>query len=249
MTLQLIDVFETPYQVREYRELTWEERFYQMQHSGMAMYPCESKVIASITNHMDAAIHMLNYKSDNALDSHINYALSSSNAFQEIVSMLNQLPDAIETYKREYELANLDQVSTEVLAFGHNLHDGQILFHGGYFPYEVGDVLITDRPLSTSFCPQIALRNAEWRGKAFDQGEIHLLVLRVMQPSPKAFIFPLDDELGIEKEVLISAHVQLQFISKKLIRNDYRLFKVDSQLNEFRKDGCAYVIEVSVSSL
>lgn len=248
MSLQIVNVFENPYEAWEYRELSIKERIENIINSGTTVNTVKSKMITCITNHMDAATYIINYQEDRSLESHIHCALDNSKAFQEIVSMLDKLPDAINTYKRNYELANLDQVSTEVLAFGRNLHKGQVLFHGGYFPYQVGDVLITDRPLSTSFCPKIALRNAGWIGKAFDTGEIHLLVLRVMQPSPKAFIFPLDDELGIEKEVLISAQVKLQFISKTLVRSDYRLSKTHEQLKNHIKTGCAYVIEVSVSS-
>ncbi|MGU3847378.1 hypothetical protein ACVZHT_38210, partial [Vibrio diabolicus] len=77
---------------------------------------------------------------------------------------------------------NQSDVDADINSIGKTLSDGQFLFHGGLWFSSCENEVTLRKPFSTSFCPQVALRNAEWRGKAYDQGQIDLLVLRVSNP-------------------------------------------------------------------
>lgn len=254
MNFQLVDVFEQPYKNLEWLDLSLDQKMnlFRNNHDPKSLTQKESRVVSIINNHFDAAVHMIQKKADNALESHVESALSKSEAFQAMIeAMPTQVPPSIEKYKNEYPSYSLQDTLIDIERHGNNLHEGQILFHGGYFPYHqcTDEGFITERPLSTSFCPQIALRNAEWRGKAFDQGEIHLLVLRINSPSVKAFVFGLNGELGNEKEVLISSNVILRPNKVSMVKENYILCKVDESLRDEEKFGKAYVIEIDVEKL
>ncbi|NDK77653.1 hypothetical protein GYA97_24805 [Escherichia coli] len=61
-------------------------------------------------------------------------------------------------------------------------------------------------PFATTFCPQVAMREAEHSGKAYKQGYIDLMVITVIDPQVKAFVFDMDEpEKGNELEVLFAA--------------------------------------------
>lgn len=84
------------------------------------------------------------------------------------------------------------------------------------------DSFTTTRPLSTTLRPQVALREAEHRGKAYNAGELHLLVLRVMRCAAKAFVFRRSGtNLGHENEVFFASGLRLLLRSKELICSDY----------------------------
>ncbi|HAS0829228.1 TPA: hypothetical protein I3313_004251, partial [Enterobacter hormaechei subsp. hoffmannii] len=74
---------------------------------------------------------------------------------------------------------------------------------------------VTDRVLSTSFCPKVALNNGEWRGKAWDANRLDLIVIKTNATKTKAFVY--DKELaghGHELEVLFAKGATLKFISE-----------------------------------
>ena len=103
--------------------------------------------------------------------------------------------------------------------------------------------MVTDRPLSTSLCPQVALRNADHNGKAYEAGRIDLLVIRVAESATKAFAYKRKGmALGHENEVVFAAGAGLSWFSETLVRKDYPAVKAfhDS------KDVPAYVLEIDL---
>lgn len=246
MNLPLVDVFKTPYESWEYRELSLEEALVETNKNGVPTFSVKSKLIARINNHDEAARYMLQRQADNGLSAHVDNELAGSREFSEMTRAMPTVPESLLAYKHDYRSCNLQRASADIAEFGHPLHEGQVLFHGGYFPYEPSKKLITDRPLSTSFCPQVALLNSLWQGKAFEVGEVHLLVLRIISPSARAFVFPWGGDLEHENEVLLASNVELRFVTKSIVRSDFELCKYESHQNQSKKMVDAYVIEVDV---
>ncbi|NLR74340.1 hypothetical protein [Leeia aquatica] len=241
MNFPIINVFDEPYEVREMRELSNDEFFEKALRTGKISFTQRQHIIETINNHYEAAHYMLRVAQDNSLESHIDRALE--NSFSKIMNhMQKTLPNSISTYQSSYPDYDIAAVSNDIKRFGGLLHQGQVLFHGGYCRHEVGETLSIDRPLSTSFCPQIALRNAEWREKAYDADEVNIFVLTVSSTTVKAYVLPLTGKFGHEKEVLISPGITLTVKKKTLVRNDYAVRKS----NYPEKSVSAYIIEIDL---
>lgn len=244
----LINVFSNPYESWGTKSVTQEEMKEHYLHTGKLLNFIKTELKAKIENHFHAAVYMLREGVDNGLELHIDSHLDSSPEFQ---TALNHMPSkcspSIEAYKQYYPNCDFNSVSTEINTLGVKLHEGQCLFHGGICHEDIGEVTLTKRPLSTSFCPQVALRNAEWMGKAYDEGAVHLFVLEAVKPVTNIYIFPTKGYLSNEKEVLFSSGARLKIKNKRLIRHDYPVCKIDSNLNEHRKLVPAYVVEMDIS--
>lgn len=245
MGSNFVNILETPYELWRTRRPTIAESVAYAKETGSHFMPdVKQERLAKLETHFEAASHMLQRSLDNVLERHIDQILDSSPEFNNMLrNMPKDIPSSIDDYKQKYPACDLGQVSTDINDFGILLSEGQYLFHGGRCRLEVGDVLVTDRPLSTSFCPQVALRNAEWRGKAYDSGEVHLIVLRVKDPTTKTYVFNIESELGYEKEVLFSSGARVEIRSKTLIRNDYKTYNLYQQSKQIP----AYVIEADIS--
>ncbi|MER9336771.1 hypothetical protein NKJ06_22695 [Mesorhizobium sp. M0293] len=180
---------------------------------------------------------------DNGLGNHIQAALGKSAEYKVWQrAMPSKTPKAIARYQKDYETSDLSAVSNEINAYGATLSVGQCLFHGGL--WRSGDSQIITRPLSTSLCPQVAMRNVEWTAKAYDAGRIDLLVLRIASPTHKVFVFKRrGTSLGHESEVLIASGARLTLTGETLVRSDYSVGKYNSP----NKDIPVYVLKVDVS--
>lgn len=248
MNFPLVNVFESPYEAWDNRQLSPEEVSTRYRETGVLEFCANTNLIARVSNHGEAAHYMLRRAVDNGLEGHIDQHLRNSSDFEEMLNLMpSVVPESIAAYKNTYPAYDLQTVSSDIERFGGRLREGQTFFHGGFCSYEPGETFTIDRPLSTSFCPQVALRNAEWRGKAYEIGEVHLFVLKVASPSVKAFVFPREGDLGNEKEALINPGVRLTVVRKSLVRNDYGVCKVDRHLNTIEKQVPAYVIEIDVT--
>jgi len=153
-------------------------------------------------------------------------------------------PKVLFDFQQKYPRYSLPDLNKEIYNIGYTLSEGQHLFHGGLWPSsEVKEVDLTT-PFSTSFCPQVALRNAEWRGKAYDAGKIELFVLRAVNPQTNVFAFRRKGtKMGNEKEVLFASGAKLILQKCSLVRKNYPVKKC----NHPAKCVPIYVIEVDVS--
>lgn len=244
MKFSLVEPFSPPYIEWETRNPTQEEMIEALAQSLPIPHSINISPKATLANHSSAGEFMLSEVVNNGLEFHIDNFLNSSLEFNNNIELMPQDdPQYINAYKHSYPHCDFEKVSKDINDFGAILADGQQLFHGGYIEFSVGDTFVLERPFSTTFCPQVALRNADWRGKAYDQGEIHLIVLKMIAPKTKAYFFSLNGELGNEKEVLIASGLNCTVISKTLIRRDFPTYKMHG-LNSARKEVPAYLIEL-----
>ncbi len=243
MNLPIVNAFSPPYEVWFERDPSLQEMFDYHQKNGFLLGKVKVELEAIIDSHFKAAEHMLMRGVDNALGNHIrNYLDIDSNFLHWKMNMPSQTPKALADYQRNYPNCDFEKVDEEINALQINLSEGQYLYHGGIFP-ETPDFM-TVRPFSTSFCPQVALRNAEWCGKAYNDERIDLLVLRVVNPKTNIFLYKQKGtSLGHEEEVLFASGAQLTLQNRTLIRKDYRV-------REYMKPEKlipVYVVEVDIS--
>lgn len=200
-------------------------------------------LIEGISDAHAAAAYMARVGMDNGLGSFIQTALDESTAYKAWQkAMPNKTPPETSRYQKDISKSDMAAVSQEIDQNGYLLSTGQILFHGGLWPS--GKSLTTTRPLSTSMCPQIALRNAEFNAKAYDSARLDLFVLSVTDPKTRAFAFKRKGTtLGHESEVLLAAGAHLTLNSEKLIRSDYRVGKPGCR----SKDIPVYVLDISLA--
>lgn len=246
--MTIVNVFEQPYEVWETRDPTPKERLEYLTNCGTMLYSVNTKLVDTIADHFSAAEYILKYEADNGLEFRIDAYLHDSKEFNDLLNaMPKDLPRSVYDYKHGYADCQLDAVTSDIEKYGVNLSEKQYLFHGGFLACKPGDHFVLNRPLSTSFCPQVALRNAEWKGKAYEAGEVHLLVLNVVTSKTKAFVFALDGELGNEKEVLFSSGLELIVRSKTLVRNNYSVSKIGERCRRMEKSVDAFVIAADIT--
>lgn len=217
MPLGLIDLFPQPYEIWNTRDATFDELMALGRYH--AQMPTTLKV--RITDAVDAATYVAGEGTDQRLRNYINDFLDSSEEHRAWRrSMPSATPTQIATYQKAMPRCNLSLVSQEIGEIGQVLSPGQRLFHAGVWPQS--GLLTTNRPLSTSFCPDVALRNAEHRGKAYHSGRIDLLVLEAYSPATPVFVYRRKGTTsGHENEVLFAAGAQVTITGSNPVRADY----------------------------
>lgn len=243
MTLPLVDPFIQPYQAWSTRTPSIEEMYESQKLTGKVSLHVNDQLIARVTTGLEAAIHIGRVGVDNGLDSHINAALDSDRNYAVWRRVMpSATPLGLKNYKRSYPAYDAAQVNNEIDVHGAFLSPGQVLFHAGVWPG--GNSLVTDRPLSTSFCPQVALRNAEHKGKAYDTNRIDLIVVSVAASATKAFAYKRKGlMLGHENEVLFAPGASLSLISQTLVRHNHPVCKLHCS----QKRVPLYVLEIELS--
>lgn len=236
--LPLVDVFSKPFEVWETREPSLDEVF-----AGGTLKPVKVKILGNIGSASEAANYIVRVRDDTGLSNHIRSALNESSDYKAWQKdMPSCTPKELSKYQQNYKQSDLALVSEEIAKEGKLLSSGQFLFHGGLWPN--GKSFVLTRPLSTSLCPQVALRNAEYKAKAYDAGRIDLWVLQVQRPNVRAFVYKnKGTNLGHEKEVLIGAGSRLTLTRETLVRNDYKVAKY----NATDKMVNVYIMQVEVS--
>ncbi|WP_186192804.1 hypothetical protein ACN262_28675 [Burkholderia gladioli] len=243
---KIIDVFSTPYESWSYRKATQQEMMDHYREQGFFSTEIKDRLERRIGSAFEAADHTIRVRVDNALEGFIDRALADDFAFNALrQQMPSPTPVALDDYQSSYP--NYDRLSVDqaINRFGVLLADGQYLLHGGCW-FSDGNSFTTDRPLSTTFCPQIALRSAEWRGKAYDANRVELMVIRVTQPRTKAYLFGPESELKHEKEAVFASGAHLKRLRENFIM-DLKVYKVTNGLNTVEKAVPAFVTEVELS--
>lgn len=246
--LPLVDTFTTPYEVWSQRDATHEEMLAQLQTTGrMPHSRINDQLQLSVTNGLQAAQYMAQVGADGGLERHIDAALANSAAYGTWrKAMPSATPKSLSDYQKKYPACNFAAIDSDINSIGAALSPGQVLFHGGCWPG--GMSLTTSMPLSTTFCPQVALREAEHGGKAYDAGCIDLFVLRVTTSSTNVFAFRLNGtNLGHEKEVLFASGATLTLRNRIVIRNNYQVAKVTTGVTMVYKQVPIQVLEIDIS--
>lgn len=178
--------------------------------------------LLTVSSMFDAACHMARVGSDQPMSSFIDAALYNSASFRLWrQAMPSRTPLSLLAYQRKNLLTGQNSLNSAIASSNALLSAGQELIHGGKLSSNLG-VLTTSRPLSTTFCPEVAMRNAEWRGKAYHDGELNLNVIKVATSKTNAFSFRIrGTKFCHEKEVLFASGAKLTFKSKICVNNSY----------------------------
>lgn len=157
---------------------------------------------------VDLALRMADEPAANDLPNSLHEALKTSHAYKvwkTTMPSLAQVP-ALHRYRNEHPHYDASALYSEIVAHGKPLPPGQLLFHGGVWPCPepigVGQVLTTDRVLSTSLCPQVAALHATYHAG----GALWLIQISPSGASKPAFVFNSDrrQRLNHEHEVVIA---------------------------------------------
>jgi hypothetical protein len=190
-----------------------------------------------ISNALEAAAYMLEAQADKGIDDHISEQICSNVAFDiwEAAMQRRRRWYALRLYKNEYPLDDYREVDDEIGEINWALSVGQSLFHGGVWPAD-DRVITTDRPLSTSFSPQVALRNFDQRDKAYKSKTVQLWVIRVVETCSPVYFYDLGDRdgLGHEMEVLFASGACLELRSRRPWRGRYPVFREFGANAEYR---------------
>lgn len=152
-------------------------------------------------------------------------------------------PQILLDYQQLYPLSHtqMAQANNEINNHGVMIPHGQILFHGGQW---MGKNIVTklSDPFATTFCPQVAMREAEHSGKAYKAGYIDLMVITVIDPQVKAFVFDMDEpEKGNELEVLFAAGATITVTSRTAMNFKYPVY------GNPEKEITTYLVEATLS--
>ncbi|MQA19322.1 hypothetical protein [Rugamonas rivuli] len=247
--VDVIDVFEKPYEVWSRRKTTVEEALELVKTQGLSILEAlepKDKLLEIVATHHEAAHRMLRVRADNGLEFHIDRALDESPAFRHLQGLMPQdVPQPLSEYQCSYPEYDKEMVDSAINTHGVKVAQGQFLFHGGEWGV-TGDTLTTSKPFSTSFCPQVALRNAEWRGKAFDAGRVDLMVVRVAQPATNTYVYSREGEHGNEKEIVFASGAKLERVRETYV-TDITAYKMHANLTQEEKVVPAYLVEVEIS--
>jgi len=242
--LPLVNIFQKPYEIWSYREATQGELNNTTDY-GLIMHGVKEKLKYAIKNHYEAAEYILTVGADNGLEGFIDDFLSNSEDFKNMRRLMpQQISKSFKDYQQHYPKYDRNQLLLDIDNINRTLSEGQILFHGGLWFNDQLSQICTTEPLSTSFCPQVALRNAEWGGKAYDRGRIDLFVLRAKSPKTKVFVYrQKGTRMGNEKEVLFNSGATLILRKKYLIRDD---FTVGKGFPTSSKKISVYLLEIDI---
>lgn len=236
--LPIVELFDPPFEKWDTRRPSMEEML-----ANGSPNPVRTQLSATISDAIQAASFIARVGADNGLSNHIQSNLEKSSAYMAWQrAMPSKTPSEISRYQKDYANSDHAAIDQEISSHGLCLADGQSLFHGGLWPG--GASHTTRRPLSTSLCPQVALRNAEHKGKAYDANRLDLWVLRSASSMTPAFVFKrVGTNLGHESEVLFKSGMTLALSASTLIRSDY----VVSKYNCPSKLVPIYVLEIVFS--
>lgn len=245
----IVNVFSTPYEKWSQRQTTIDEAMVLVNSKGYSIPEAlnvNDKRIAVISTHAEAASYILRQSDDNGLERHIDRALDRSAEYHALRKFMpKNEPEAIRTYQGRFSEYDYLEADSAIKAYGMTMAEGQILFHGGLWTSK-NAVFITSRPFSTSFCPQVALRNAEWMGKAYDVGRVDLMLVRVRQPKTPAYACSRNGDHGNEKEVVFASGAQLTYVAETLVTDCFvSKTLTDHTVGQKRVPG--YVLEVEIS--
>lgn len=245
----IVNVLATPYEVWTLRDTTLEEQLDLVNNHGLKPIEALSvkdKRVQVVATHVDAATRMLRERADIGLENHIDRALDASIEYRDLRAMMPQdEPQALTAYQGEFSKQGWTAADQAIQANGVEIADGQVIFHGGRWASDQ-PTFITSRPLSTSFCPQVALRNAEWQGKAYDADRVDLMVLRVKDSKTKGYAYSREGAHGNEKEVVFASGALLTRVRETHIA-DMKVAKVTEGLQTVSKVVPAYLVEVDIS--
>lgn len=169
--------------------------------------------------------------------------LEESYAYKQMLNLMpNKIPENLKKYQEQYPHFDKNKVNDEILKINAYLSKNQYIFHGGQWWNRNKSELITNRPLSTSFLPHIALNEMHHKGKAFKWDRADLLMLKVTNPKTSVFVYLNHGFLSHEKEVLFAEGAKLKITDEILVTNTYTVYNSDGK----RKKIPLYLLKVEI---
>lgn len=228
VTLNKINFFDYVYVIHEYREPTKEEIKFAADNNILITYMyigVECGIKKVIPSAFGAAKHMAEVHSDNELGNRLSNFLETGDEFKQWkINIPKITPKELHKYQNIYVTSDLCAVNKEILENKTVLTFGQELFHGGRWDGPVGGIKITTRPLSTTFCPQVALREADHGDKAYREERIDICVLKIMHDDIHAYAFGNEGNHGNEKEVLLEDNLIIKKVSEEKFCDKYHAY-------------------------
>ncbi|EIP0122539.1 DUF4885 domain-containing protein [Vibrio sp. B513a] len=182
---------------------------------GFPVRPLRENV--TISNHKDFLLHTIKNYSRSGIVFRFREALPKSSSFQKIKQLTPKLKDVPEVnkYRNTPENASLSDVDSEVFEYGFPVESGQVLYHGG--SQEISSKLITTRPLSTTYCPEVALWHADndYRSKGKDNPKPVVWILEIAPCCNKKAVVFRKGGSNMENEYEVLFGSGLEIISKK----------------------------------
>ena len=206
----------------------------------------QNKVVV-VHNTKEATHYMAIVHADNGLEHHINEQLRKDSDFKEWRKAVpSRTPLSLSKYQNGYTMDSYE-LQKDILEFGISLPIGQKLVHGGLW-WTSKNTCVLDRPLSTTFNPQVALREADRHPICFDNGRIDLFLLTIRSEGVKAFPYSITKgKHANEDEVVIQAGVKLVLKGIHCDSNDYILGKSIPGIDFVRQNNCKVnVLDVDV---
>jgi len=193
---------------------------------------------------LDAA-HVLAFAGANGdIASHIENELENGGEYKNWRAKMPPVtPQLLLDYQQLYPITptQMTLANDEVINHGIMIPHGQILFHGGQWK-GMNAVTQLSTPFATTFCPQVAMREAEHSSKAYNKGYIDLMVITVVDPKVKAFVFDMDEpEKGNELEVLFEAGATIKVFSRTVMGRNYPVY------GNPQKEIPTYLLEATLS--
>lgn len=125
------------------------------------------------------------------------------------------MPSVVPHELAKYQSGNYNPqvVDKEIKTIGAVLTPGQVLFHGGSL-----SAGILPRQLSTTFCPNVAICEALWKGKADAIGQVNIYAITVQASNTCVYVYNQSrGKLSNEKEVLFASGASLRIDIPKQI--------------------------------
>ena len=187
------------------------------------LFKDNDELIKTIQTAEDAAKHAIENYGNHDLQNHISNALDSNDNFKALRAKVPSItPKELSNYQKIYDKDDNEiknKADNKIEKIGTLLPMDQELFHGGkLINTSEDDTLMLSSPLSTTFDPVIAKIEAIHKGKAYDEGELNINIIK--NKSSKVKCFPYRHKgttFGHEKEVLIQSGVKLVIKDKKKI--------------------------------
>ncbi len=163
--------------------------------------------LVSISTPEEHIISALNNFSTNIITSMIKEKLNGLYSYKDALNSMPNLSQVkgLSNYRKRHPNHDLAAVEIEIEQHALPLASGQVIFHGGIFPKDhYGRPVmnfVTDRPLSTSLCAQVAAVHS------LNHQPKEVWLIRIAQSaSVKAFVFSNADTQthGHETEILIA---------------------------------------------
>lgn len=235
--LPLIDIFTSnaPITIQDKMETTQESP--------------QSKANSTLKDYQQAILYALETFSTREMEIFITDALKiKQQEFKQWHSCMPPLtPQALSEYKNSYRKCDFPKVDEETNNIGYKLSKGQRLIHGGLWR-DLSAKIPTDRPLSTTFCPQVAITETFHCGKAYDNDRIDIIILTVINPKTNVYVFNQSQgKPKHEREVLFASGATLTKKNEIQIEEKYLVYKYDTNLGELKKTVPVYIIEADIS--